>query len=130
MYRVPSRTTLSRRSFVAGTTALLISTGISPALARTPEDFVADLWPAAKSRGVSSAAFKSALKDFAPLSKVMELSRKQPEFTSTVADYIGKRVNDKRIVDPALTLSRADLTAHGVVKLSFGRKKHVLVRPE
>jgi membrane-bound lytic murein transglycosylase B len=97
MYRVPSRTTLSRRSFVAGTTALLISTGISPALARTPEDFVADLWPAAKSRGVSSAAFKSALKDFAPLSKVMELSRKQPEFTSTVADYIGKRVNDKRI---------------------------------
>jgi tyrosyl-tRNA synthetase len=39
-------------------------------------------------------------------------------------------VNDRRVSDPALTLSRADLTADGVLKLSFGRKKHVLVRPE
>src|SRR6185436_10594784 len=39
-------------------------------------------------------------------------------------------VNDKRIADPAQVFSRADLTADGVLKLSFGRKKHVLVRPE
>jgi len=39
-------------------------------------------------------------------------------------------VNDRRVTDPAQVLSRADLTADGVVKLSFGRKKHVLVRPE
>ncbi len=38
-------------------------------------------------------------------------------------------VNDQRIADPQQTLSRADLTADGVLKLSFGRKKHVLARP-
>jgi tyrosyl-tRNA synthetase len=38
-------------------------------------------------------------------------------------------VNDTRVSDPTLVLSRGDLTADGVLKLSFGRKKHVLVRP-
>lgn len=94
MYRVPPRTSLSRRSFVIGSAALLLSTGMKPALARTPEDFVAGLWPEAKARGVSRRAFDSALGNFKPLGKVMELTRKQPEFTSTVADYIGKRVTD------------------------------------
>ena len=96
MYRVPSRTTLSRRSFIVGTSALLLSQGISPALARSPEDFVAGLWPEAKARGVSNKAFKSALEGFTPLSKVMELSRKQPEFTATAADYVGKRVTNEQ----------------------------------
>jgi membrane-bound lytic murein transglycosylase B len=43
---------------------------------------------------VSSRAFKSALDGFKPLHKVMELTRRQPEFTTTVADYLGKRVTD------------------------------------
>ena len=38
-------------------------------------------------------------------------------------------VNNKRIADPAQTFTRADLTPDGVLKLSFGRKKHVLARP-
>jgi tyrosyl-tRNA synthetase len=37
-------------------------------------------------------------------------------------------VNDVRVTDPAATVTAADLTADGVVKLSHGRKKHVLVR--
>ena len=39
-------------------------------------------------------------------------------------------VNDVRVSDPAHVFSTADLIADGVLKLSFGRKKHVLVRPE
>jgi tyrosyl-tRNA synthetase len=38
-------------------------------------------------------------------------------------------VNDRRMGDPALVLSRADLGSEGLLKLSFGKKKHVLVRP-
>ena len=94
MYRTSPRTTLSRRSFITGSAALLAGMGISPALARTPDEFVASLWPEAKARGVSRRAFDAALGNFRPLAKVMELTRKQPEFTSTVADYIGKRVTD------------------------------------
>jgi len=40
------------------------------------------------------------------------------------------RVNDAQIQDEKYTVSSNDLTAEGVVKLSLGRKKHVLVRPE
>ncbi len=40
----------------------------------------------------------------------------------------GLRVNDAPVTDPAATLTPADLR-DGVVKLSFGRKKHVLLKP-
>ncbi|TFF27616.1 tyrosine--tRNA ligase [Jiella endophytica] len=39
------------------------------------------------------------------------------------------RVNDEPVSDPRATIGEADLK-DGVVKLSVGRKKHVLVRPE
>jgi len=38
-------------------------------------------------------------------------------------------VNDRRVGDPALVLTRADFGSEGLLKLSFGKKKHVLVRP-
>jgi tyrosyl-tRNA synthetase len=41
----------------------------------------------------------------------------------------GLRVNDAVISDERATLSAANL-AEGVIKLSFGKKKHVLLRPE
>jgi len=39
------------------------------------------------------------------------------------------RVNDTLVADDRAVISAADLTAEGVIKLSFGRKKHVLLRP-
>jgi tyrosyl-tRNA synthetase len=39
------------------------------------------------------------------------------------------RVNDVAISDEKRALSNADITADGVIKLSVGKKKHVLVRP-
>jgi tyrosyl-tRNA synthetase len=42
----------------------------------------------------------------------------------------GLRVNDVAVTDERASLSEADLTIEGVLKLSFGRKKHVLLRPE
>jgi tyrosyl-tRNA synthetase len=39
------------------------------------------------------------------------------------------RVNDRPVTDPQSVLRTADLTDDGVIKLSFGRKKHVLLRP-
>lgn len=95
MYRVSDTPVLSRRLFLGGSAALLAnSAAILPALARSPADFVASLWPEAQARGVSRRAFDAALGGFSPLDQVLELTRKQPEFTSTVADYIGKRVTD------------------------------------
>jgi tyrosyl-tRNA synthetase len=41
----------------------------------------------------------------------------------------GLRVNDVAVTDEKMTLSKTDLTPEGVVKLSMGRKRHVLLKP-
>ncbi len=39
------------------------------------------------------------------------------------------RVNDVAVSDPKAVIGEADIGPEGVIKLSFGRKKHVLLRP-
>ena len=41
----------------------------------------------------------------------------------------GLRVNDAAVSDEKMTLGLADLTPEGVIKLSLGKKKHVLLKP-
>jgi tyrosyl-tRNA synthetase len=40
----------------------------------------------------------------------------------------GLRVNDTNVTDEKLALTPRDLTPEGVVKLSLGRKRHVLLK--
>jgi tyrosyl-tRNA synthetase len=42
----------------------------------------------------------------------------------------GVRVNDVQITDEGRSLSEADLNADGAIKLSFGKKKHALLKPD
>ena len=41
----------------------------------------------------------------------------------------GLRVNDAPVTDEKMALSAANLTPEGVIKLSFGKKKHILIKP-
>lgn len=41
----------------------------------------------------------------------------------------GLKINDNVVTDPKQTLTLADLTADGVIKLSLGKKKHILLKP-
>ncbi len=41
----------------------------------------------------------------------------------------GLRINDVAVTDEKMSLTPKDLTSEGVVKLSMGRKKHVLLKP-
>ncbi len=91
----PATFSLSRRSFAFGAAALAGSAIISPAYARV-DSFVDGVWAKAKARGVSKKVFDIAMGGFEPLPKVIELSKKQPEFVTTAADYVGKRVTDKQ----------------------------------
>jgi membrane-bound lytic murein transglycosylase B len=95
MFRVASPP-LSRRAFLAGTAALAASAAITPAFASV-SSFRDDIWRAAKARGVSRKVFDTAMGDFAPLGSVMALTRKQPESTSTAAQYLGKRITAARV---------------------------------
>lgn len=95
MYRVshPTSISISRRSFIVGAAALAGSGLVTPAFASVGS-FTDGVWARAKARGVSRRVFDTAMAEFSPISKVVELSRSQPEFVSTAADYIGKRVTD------------------------------------
>jgi tyrosyl-tRNA synthetase len=41
----------------------------------------------------------------------------------------GLRVNDVAVADEKMILKAGDLTPGGVIKLSLGRKRHVLLKP-
>ena len=41
----------------------------------------------------------------------------------------GLKVNDSTVSDEKMTLTLKDLTPEGVIKLSFGKKRHVLIKP-
>ncbi len=41
----------------------------------------------------------------------------------------GLKVNDATVTDEKMVLTAKDLTPEGVIKLSLGRKKHVLLKP-
>lgn len=55
-------------------------------------DFVRGLWLDAQAMGVSRQAFDASFASYAPIAQVMELTRKQPEFSQTVQQYIDRRV--------------------------------------
>jgi tyrosyl-tRNA synthetase len=41
----------------------------------------------------------------------------------------GLKVNDQTVTDERATLASRDLSPEGVIKLSLGRKRHVLLKP-
>ncbi|ODT73521.1 MAG: lytic transglycosylase [Pelagibacterium sp. SCN 64-44] len=71
--------------------AVLSFAAIAGAQASTA-DFVRGLWPEAERAGVSRQAFEAAFAGYSPIQQVMDLTRKQPEFSQTVQQYIDKRV--------------------------------------
>ena len=73
---------------------LSFSTAAPAFAAESTRTFVANLWPEAKQRGVPKSVFDAAFHGFSPSAKIMELTRKQPEFTTTTGQYIGKRITD------------------------------------
>jgi membrane-bound lytic murein transglycosylase B len=86
----------SRRSFLIGAGALVASTAISPAFGAKVSTFVDNTWATAKARGVSRKTFDAAMGGFKPLGSVLKLTKAQPEFVSTAADYVRKRVDDNK----------------------------------
>jgi len=74
--------------------AAMLSIAAMPAAMANSADFVRSLWPQAEARGVSRQAFEASFAGYSPIRQVMELTRKQPEFSQTVQQYIAKRITD------------------------------------
>ena len=61
----------------------------------------------ARSSGISPKVLDEALADVKePLPRVIDLDRKQPEFTQTLEDYVNARVSKKRIANGRRMMSR------------------------
>jgi membrane-bound lytic murein transglycosylase B len=60
----------------------------------------------ARTKGISESTLNSALNDIAPLMRVIELDRNQPEFTQTFWTYLRKQVSDHRIKRGRALLSK------------------------
>lgn len=60
------------------------------------ESWLADLRAEARSRGISSATLDAALTGIKPIPRVIELDRKQPEFTLTFEQYLDRVVPQSR----------------------------------
>jgi membrane-bound lytic murein transglycosylase B len=94
---VPAIPLLSRRHLLAGAAALAATAAMPAAFGKGVDGFIDSTWAKAKARGVSKRIFNAAMGDFSPIAKVLELSKKQPEFVTTAADYVTKRVSDTQV---------------------------------
>jgi membrane-bound lytic murein transglycosylase B len=51
----------------------------------------------ALSKGISESTFDQALADFQPISRVIELDQRQPEFVDTFWNYLDRRIDKRRM---------------------------------
>lgn len=69
---------------------------------------IANIDALARTEGISDDTLTNSLAKVSYSERVIELDRRQPEFTTTFADYFGRRVNEQRV-----TQGRALLEKHG-----------------
>ena len=80
--------------------ACAVAAGVCPGLAANPQDFptwLDELKREAHGKGISQRTLDDSLDNIHPLDRVLELDRKQPEFTLTFRDYLTRVVNDVRV---------------------------------
>lgn len=102
MFSHKSRLSAIRRLATAFTIA-----AVPLAHAANPDQFqqcVSDLEQKAVAAGVSETVANDVLAKVEYLDRVIELDRRQPEFTTTFADYLNRRVNARRILQGRLLL--------------------------
>ena len=80
----------------------------------------------ASEKGISAASLDAALTGITPIERVVELDNRQPEFQQTFADYIGRRVTEKRVAQ-GLQLIRDHAALLDAVEQKYSVPKSVLV---
>ena len=86
-------------------TVMTLSAGLQAGESATPvitapdnfDQCLADIGERATQEGVTRDTAEQVLGSVEFLPRVIELDRRQPEFTTTFADYLGRRVNEQRI---------------------------------
>lgn len=69
----------------------------SPAAAQSFEAWLGDLRAEAEAAGIGESTLDAALDGLSPIPRVIELDRKQPEFTQTFDEYMARRVTPELV---------------------------------
>jgi membrane-bound lytic murein transglycosylase B len=69
-------------------------------------DWLEALRVEASAKGISDGTLDAALKDIAPVPRVIDLDRRQPEYIQTFWTYLRQRVNDERIKRGRILLTK------------------------
>lgn len=85
------------RSFAIAVAASLLAVVSAAAHEPTFAEWLDDLRHEAKHRGIRAETLDRALADLAPIPRVIELDRDQPEFKLTFAQYLARVVPDSRV---------------------------------
>jgi len=114
---------------VFSSACLVFSLLAVPALAQEQpfEEWLRDLRAEAMSLGISAATLDAALATVeAPIPRVLELDRSQPEFVQTFSEYMRNRLSDARIArGQKLLEDYADLFSR--IQAEYGVQPHYLV---
>lgn len=99
MLKFISRALRNRRFLISlGLAAFLLA---SPVVAAEPEmafsEWLEGVRKEARAAGMKDAFLDKALSKVKPIGRVIELDRRQPEFTLTFWNYLSRAINDKRI---------------------------------
>jgi membrane-bound lytic murein transglycosylase B len=95
---------------------------IDPARAKF-DTWVKGVYEEGLTRGIKKATLDAALIGLSPIKRVIQLDRKQPEFTQTFRQYINKRASAWRI-----SKGRENLSRHGKLLKEIGSKYGVQPR--
>ena len=80
----------------------------------------------ARSKGISQSTIESSLSGIKPIPRVIELDRKQPEFTLTFEEYLGRVISDRRIrIGKAKLIEHKKLLAE--ISIKYGVQPRYIV---
>ena len=108
---------------------IILAVSISPMASANETDFdqwLIDLRKEAKSLGISDKVLDSALGNATPITRVIELDRRQPEFTMTFEEYLGKIASATRARVAAKKLIKHNEILTKVAK-KYGVQKRFIV---
>ena len=108
---------------VALATFVLLGFAQSASAAKDFADWLTDVRSEAEDRGIKPATLDAAFRGLKPIPRVIELDRKQPEFTLTFKQYLARVVSDRRA-----RIGRARLRTHKVLLDAVSKKYKVQPR--
>ncbi|MDA8873471.1 lytic murein transglycosylase [Alphaproteobacteria bacterium] len=109
-----------------GFSALLVFSGFANASEQNFEEWLAEFRTEARAKGISDEIFDAALARAVPIKRVIELDRRQPEFTMTFDEYLSKIASSTRARTAAKMLVEHDEILTKVSK-KYGVQKRYIV---